>query len=75
MAKKIKIEEGLERLEEILEKMEKPDTDLSDSFNLYEEGMKLLKSVNKEIDAVEKKVMMLSDDGELEELPPITEDE
>lgn len=75
MAKKIKIEEGLERLEEILEKMEKPDTDLSDSFNLYEEGMKLLKSVNKEIDAVEKKVMMLSDDGEFEELPPITEDE
>lgn len=75
MAKKIKIEEGLERLENILDKMEKPDTDLSDSFALYEEGIKLLKAVNKEIDAVEKKVMMLSDDGDLEELPPMTEDE
>lgn len=75
MAKKIKIEDGLERLEEILEKMEKPDTALSESFSLYEEGMKLLKSVNNEIDAVEKKVMMLSDSGDLEELPPLPEDE
>lgn len=75
MPKKIKIEEGLEHLEEILEKMEKPDTALSESFDLYEEGMKLLKAVYREIDTFEKKVMMLSDDGKLEELPPVTEDE
>lgn len=61
---KITIEEGLTRLDEILEKMEEKDTDLSESFTLYEEGMKLLKGVNEEIDAVEKKVMMLKSDGE-----------
>lgn len=69
MAKKIKIEEGLTRLEEILSEMGNTDTDLSDSFKLYEEGMKLLKAVNEEIDGVEKKVMVLSGDGKLDELP------
>lgn len=74
MAKKIKIEEGLERLEDILAKMGNTDTDLSDSFKLYEEGMKLLKSVNDEIDAVEKKVMVLSGDGKLDEFEAIDEE-
>lgn len=69
MAKKEKltIENGLLRLEEILDKMEETDTDLSQSFALYEEGMHLLKSVNEELDTVEKKVMMLSNSGELVE--------
>lgn len=65
--KGISIEEGLTRLDEILTKMEEKDTDLSESFALYEEGMKLIKGVNEEIDTVEKKVMMLKSDGEIVE--------
>lgn len=65
--KKFNIEEGLERLDEILERMEEQNTELSESFELYEEGMKLLKSVNEQIDEVEQKVMIISNNGDLEE--------
>lgn len=61
--KNISIEEGLERLDQILEKMEEKDTELSESFDLYEEGMKLLRNINSQIDEVEKKVMVLTKEG------------
>lgn len=61
------IEQELKRLDEILDRMEAPDIDLSDSFKLFEEGMGLLRSVNTQIDAVEKSVLALTEDGTLEE--------
>lgn len=64
MAKKEpNIEESLERLEEIVEQMESEEISLDASFSLYEEGMRLLKDTNEKIDAVEKKVKALADDG------------
>ncbi len=67
MAKKkeIKIEEGLERLEYILSRMEEKDIELMESFELYEEGVGLLKNIVKQIDNVEKKVQILSQEGGL----------
>lgn len=62
----VTIESGLSRLDDILAMMESKDTDLSESFAMYEEGMKLLKTVNEQIDAVEKKVMVLKEDGLIE---------
>ncbi len=67
MAKKkeIKIEEGLERLEYILSRMEEKDIELMEFFELYEEGVGLLKNIVKQIDNVEKKVQILSQEGGL----------
>lgn len=70
MAKKkedqtLTIEEGMHALEEILEKMEDRDVALDTAFTLYEEGMRILKETNEQIDAVEKKVLALSEDGTL----------
>ena len=41
--KDFKLEEAFEKLDTIIEELEKPDTSLENSFALYQEGMKLLK--------------------------------
>ena len=67
MAKKeeMSIEEGFEKLEGLIEGLEDPSVELEESFELYEQGVKLLKDLNGRIDAVEKKVQMLKEDGSL----------
>lgn len=62
------LEESFERLEETIERLEDEDISLEDAFLAYSEGMKLLKNCNEQIDRVEKKVLKLAEDGELEEL-------
>ena len=61
----IGIEASFEKLEEILQKMQRDDIPLEEAFTCYEEGMKLLKSCSSAIDRVEKKVLKLSGDGTL----------
>lgn len=69
MAKKeIKLEESFDKLNHILEELEKPEISLEDSFTLYQEGMKLLKTCNDSIDKVEKELIILSENGEANEL-------
>lgn len=58
------LEEAFGRLDEIIEKLEQRETTLEDSFNGYQEGMQLLKLCNERLDTVEKKMMVLNDDGE-----------
>ncbi len=64
-------ESGLEELfteiEDILAKMEDKDISLEHSFLLYEEGMKKLKRCSEKIDQVEKKMLLISEQGTLEE--------
>ncbi len=66
--KELKLEESFDKLNHILEELEKPDIALEDSFTLYQEGMKLLKSCNDSIDKVEKELIILSENGEANEL-------
>jgi exodeoxyribonuclease VII small subunit len=66
--KTMKLEESFEKLNHILEELEKPEIALEDSFTLYQEGMKLLKSCNDSIDKVEKELIILSENGEANEL-------
>lgn len=66
--KEIKLEESFEKLNQIVEKLEQPDISLEDSFTLYQEGMKLLKSCNDSIDKVEKELIILGENGETNEL-------
>lgn len=65
--KEIKLEESFEKLDEMLQELESPDISLEDSFQVYQEGMKLLKQCNEIIDKVEKNVLKLNESGELEE--------
>lgn len=60
------IEEEFVRLEEIIRRLEAGDSTLEESFACYEEGMKLVKSLNSRIDQVEKKIEILSEGDENE---------
>ncbi len=66
--KEFKLEESFEKLNEIIGLLEKPDITLENSFALYQEGMKLLKACNDSIDQVEKELIILSGNGEANEL-------
>ena len=58
------LETVFEQLDEIVEQLEAEDVSLEDSFGLYHKGMDLLKVCNEKIDTIEKKMMMLDDNGE-----------
>lgn len=61
------LEETFDKLEETIGRLEAEDISLEDSFAAYQEGMKLLKQCNDTIDKVEKQVLALNKDGELDE--------
>lgn len=65
--KKEKLEDMFGQLETVIQDMEKEDVSLEDSFELYNRGMNLLKRCNKAIDEVEKKVLVLDEDGKTHE--------
>ena len=61
------LEKAFEELEVIIEKMNAKEVSLDDSFAHYTEGTKLLKYCNDQLDMVEKKMLVLSEEGELHE--------
>lgn len=65
--KGISLEKAFEKLQETVETLEKPEITLEEAFLSYKEGMDLLKYCNDTIDKVEKKVLMIGEDGELHE--------
>lgn len=65
--KNVSLEEAFEQLEEMLVELGSEDISLEDSFQTYEKGMKLLKYCDETIDKVEKKVLVLQENGELNE--------
>lgn len=65
--KKETLEELFGGIEAVLQKMEESETSLETSFELYQKGMTLLKKCNDTIDEVEKKVLILDEDGETHE--------
>lgn len=64
--KKPGLEENFKKLEEIMERLEE-DIPLEEAFDVYSEGMAVLKLCNEQIDRVEKQVLKLGEDGQLEE--------
>lgn len=62
------LEETFEQIEEIIDKMEKQDVSLDESFLLYQQGVEKLKNCNELLDRVEKKLLVLNSVGELQEL-------
>ena len=61
------LEEMLDEIDEIVEKLDDEDIPLEDAFALYRKGVKLAEESSKTIDHVEKKVRVLMDDGNTED--------
>lgn len=57
------LEEVLSQLDTVIQDMEREDISLEDSFRLYHEGMQMLKICNEKIDTVEKKMLILDEEG------------
>lgn len=56
-------EDSLKKLEEIANQLEKNDSDLDKSVKLFEEGTKLSKKCNEILEAAEKRITILINDG------------
>ena len=63
--KELTLEEAFARLDELVERLEDRDVPLEESFQIYKEGMDLLKSCNEKIDTVEKKMQQINANGEV----------
>ena len=68
MARELTLDETFEKLEAAIGRLEQEDVPLEESFKIYKEGMELIKSCNAKLDSVEKEVLKLNENGELEEL-------
>ena len=58
------LEEIFSDLEQTIKKMEEGEISLEESFQLYQQGMDMLKACNSKIDKVEKKMLLLDEEGE-----------
>lgn len=61
------LEEAFLELEKTVEMLERDDITLEQSFLEYQKGMELLKKCNATIDRVEKKVLVLNENGGTDE--------
>ena len=72
MAKKkenqLTLEEALKKLEETVTKLQSDEISLEESFQVYQQEMEYVKFCSQTIDQVEKKVLVLNQEGELDEL-------
>lgn len=62
------LEEAFQELEELIERMQQREVTLEETFALYEQGIQKLRFCNQKIDKVEKKMLLLNEQGELEPL-------
>lgn len=63
----LSLEEAFGQIEEVIDSLEQEEISLEESFKQYNRGMQLLKYCNETIDQVEKKVLQINEDGELDE--------
>lgn len=61
--KKLTFERSVERLEEIVSRLERGDAPLDESLKLFEEGAKLLSQCTAMLDKAEQKVILLENGG------------
>lgn len=61
------LEESFSKLDTMLEKLEDRELPLEEALRLYQQGMELLAHCNEKIDTVEKKILIMNGDGELDE--------
>lgn len=71
MTKEMKFENALDKLEEIVKKLEEGDLPLDDSLKMFEEGVRLARFCGGKLDAAERKIeiLMKNDEGRTEQIP------
>ena len=67
--KKMSFEAALSRLEEIVGEMDSGKAELDKLLELFEEGTALVRRCKKDLDNAEKKIKLVTEDGETE-FPP-----
>ena len=65
--KEFSLEESITAVESIIKQMEDSDVSLEDSFKLYQQGIEQLKACNGMLDAVEKQMLIIGQNGDLSE--------
>ena len=68
VSEEMTIDEGFAKLEEIIRVLEDRNTPLEQAFSSWKYGMEILKVCNEKIDLVDKKVKMLTEEGEIGQL-------
>jgi len=63
----VSLEERFEHIEEIISEMETGEVSLDKSFELYKNGLEEIKLANAMLDDMEKAMLILNEDGSLEE--------
>ncbi len=63
MENKNSIEENFEQLEAIIKEMQSEETSLDKSFELYNNGLKLIQDCNRQIDTIEKKIKIIEEES------------
>lgn len=63
-AKKLTLEESFAELDVIISEMQEGELTLEETFAKYNKGMKLIKNCNDAIDRVEKKLIVLTENGD-----------
>ena len=67
MSKEIKFEDQIKELENIVNELEKGDVDLDDAINKYTKAMKLVKSCDEKLKAIDEKISkIVTENNELE---------
>lgn len=65
--KSVSLEERMDRLEQLIEKMESDHISLDESFALYKQGISEIKEAGEMLDAIEKEMLVMAPNGNLEE--------
>jgi exodeoxyribonuclease VII small subunit len=72
----MKFEQGLRKLEEIVNTLDEGRVSLDQALGLFKEGLHLSKELSKTLDDIERKVEIIikKDDGSIEKMPFLQED-
>ena len=65
MDKDLSFEEALKKLEQIVSRLEDEDIPLEKALKTFEEGIRLSRYCNKRLDEAEKRIQILTQDGDL----------
>lgn len=68
MSQELKFEDALARLEEIVRSLEQGETSLDKTLLLFEEGVKLARFCNQQLDEAEAKIEIMIKEGQIETL-------
>ena len=66
-AQEMTLEESFAKLDEMLKKLEDSSLPLEEALTLYQQGTRLLSKCSSKIDLAEKQIMMVNEEGGLDE--------